>query len=296
MSAGSRHHQPAHYISVSVVAAIASYLDARHHGGRWFVRIDDIDPPREAPGAASAILRTLQTLQLEWDGEPHFASTGTASYQAALEQLRADGVSFDCACSRRDIGAGIYPGTCRDGLPAGHAARSIRVRVDAAKIGFHDLIQGTFAQDLGVEVGDFVVRRADGLFAYHLATCVDDAATGVTHIVRGADLIDSTPRQLFLQGLLRLPTPVYAHIPVAVDHDGQKFSKQTGAAPVTDAEPIAMWLRALHFLGQPTPDDLITGSVGAIRDWAVRHWALERVPRTATIECPPVCADGEVIG
>ncbi len=240
----------------SLVAALASWLDARASGGRWLVRIEDLDRPREQAGAAAGILRTLEHLGLYWDGSPVFQSARGALYAAALRKLQLQ--CYACACTRREIadsslglaadGARIYPGTCRGGLAPGKAARALRVRVGEAPIAFEDRVQGPQSQSLATEVGDFVLERADGLVSYQLAVVVDDAAQGVTDVVRGADLLDSTARQIHLQRLLGHPSPRYLHVPVAVNAAGEKLSKQTGAGPLGD--PRAAIAAALGFLGQ----------------------------------------------
>ena len=198
----------------SLVAAVGSWADARAHGGEWLVRMEDLDPPREVPGAADEILRTLEALGLEPDGPVVRQSERGDAYRAALDRLRDRGVLFACGCTRREIadsglpgsdGGLVYPGTCRNGPPPGRPARALRVRVDDAVIAFDDALQGRVSQDLGRDVGDFVLLRADGFFAYQLAVVVDDAAQGITDVVRGIDLIDSTPRQIFLQRAARSP-------------------------------------------------------------------------------------------
>lgn len=237
----------------SLVAALASWLDARATASRWLVRIEDLDQPRVQHGASDEILRTLDRLGLYWDGEVTFQSRRIALYEQALARLRD---TYLCGCSRREIadsavslaadGAQVYPGTCRAGLPAGKSARALRIRV-AGSVTLRDRVQGELTQDLEREVGDFVLRRADGQFAYQLAVVVDDADQGVTDVVRGADLLDSTPRQIYLQRLLGLPAPRYLHVPVAVDARGEKLSKQTGAGAIGKADLRS----ALRFLGQP---------------------------------------------
>ncbi len=243
----------------SLVAALASWLDARAAGGRWLLRIEDLDRPREKPGATAAIQRRLGSFGLDWDGEVVFQSERTPRYEEALRRLREK--AYACGCSRREIadsavslagdGAQVYPGTCRNGLATGKTARALRVRTDGDTIRFVDRVQGPLAQNVEREVGDFVLRRADGQFAYQLAVVVDDAEQGVTDVVRGADLLDSTPRQILLQRLLGLPTPRYLHVPVAIDASGEKLSKQSGALPAK-----ASLRRALAFLGQPQTEDL----------------------------------------
>ena len=249
----------------SLIAALASCCDARKLGGRWLVRIEDVDTPRTRRGAADAILATLERYGFQWDGPVVRQSERTSLYAGALEQLRADGAVYECACTRREnalapAGAGgehIYPGTCRNGIPGDRRDRTTRawrtrVPVDpaAATIAWRDRLQGAQSQDLAHEVGDFVVRRADGLFAYQLAVVVDDAAQGVTHVVRGADLLTSTPRQILLQRALGLSVPAYLHHPVALDRDGAKLSKETRAARLPD-DPMPALLAAWQFLDQP---------------------------------------------
>lgn len=279
----------------SLVAAVGSYLDARAHQGQWLLRVDDVDAPRSVPGAAEGILRTLERFGFEWDGEVVWQSHRLAAYAGALEALRRDGHVYACACTRREIadsalardGSRVYPGTCRDGLADGRSPRAWRVRAEG-RIGFEDVVQGWQEEDLATEVGDFVVLRADGQFAYQLAVVVDDAEAGVTHIVRGADLLDSTGRQRHLQRLLGYPEPVYAHLPVVVNHAGEKLSKQTLAAAIDDADIRAAWLAALAFLGQNPPAGLADSSPDDIRAWAIAHWSLARVPRTRHLFTPPL--------
>jgi glutamyl-Q tRNA(Asp) synthetase len=253
----------------SLIAAAASWLDARAAGGRWLVRIEDLDGPRCVPGAAEAILRALGRLGLRWDGEVLYQSRRLEHYRAALDQLAPH--TYWCGCSRREIadsslglaadGAHIYPGTCRGGTVR---KRALRLRTAREPIAFVDRVQGRREQLLERDIGDFVLHRADGLFAYQLAVVVDDAAQGVTDVVRGADLLDSTPRQIYLQRLLGLPTPRYLHVPVALDAAGEKLSKQLGAAPIeADASALA---RALAFLGQPEAATLEE----ALRGWNPR--------------------------
>jgi glutamyl-Q tRNA(Asp) synthetase len=243
----------------SLVAALASWLDARAAGGRWLVRIEDLDRPRNVPGAADDILRALERLGLGWDGAVEHQSRRTAQYESALHKLEDH--CYWCACTRREIadsslglaadGAAIYPGTCRNGLAPGKAPRALRLVVDDAPVAFTDRLQGPRSQVLSRDVGDFVLYRADGQFAYQLAVVVDDAAQGVTDVVRGADLLDSTARQIFLQQRLGLPTPRYLHVPVVLSAAGEKLSKQTGAVPLDLAHPERELARALAFLGQP---------------------------------------------
>lgn len=271
----------------SLVAAVGSYLEARSRGGEWLLRIEDVDAPRCSAAAADAILRTLEACGFEWDGEPVWQSRRSEAYAAALERLKAAGMVFPCACTRRELadsalapdGAAIYPGTCRAGLAAGREARAWRLRVGHARIGFDDAVQGRIESDLATEAGDFVLRRADGLFAYQLAVVVDDAEAAITHVVRGADLLLSTARQICLQQGLGVPTPAYAHLPVAVNATGEKLSKQTLAMALDSARPMPALHAALGFLGQQPPPDLARGTVAELWAWAGANWRLQRVPR-----------------
>jgi len=233
----------------SLVAALASWLDARAHGGRWLLRIEDLDAPREVAGAAAGIIDALRAFGLHWDGDIMVQSTRHAAYEAAFDRLTAHDMTYPCACTRREIADSVshqrqhafgrelvYPGTCRAGLAPGRAARAWRLRVPDQRICFEDAMGGPQAQNLASEVGDFVLRRADGQWAYQLAVVVDDAAQGVTHVVRGADLIDSTARQIHLCRLLGYAIPQYLHVPVVTNAEGEKLSKQTRAIAVDAAE------------------------------------------------------------
>lgn len=272
----------------SLVAAIGSFLDARSRAGRWLLRIEDIDSPRTVPGAADGILKTLERFGLAWDDAVVWQSARQHLYLDAFDRLKAAGHVFPCACTRREIadsalardGARIYPGTCRDGLPPGRTAHAWRVRV-AGRIAFDDRIQGHQEEDLATEVGDFVVLRGDGQFAYQLAVVVDDAAAGVTDVVRGADLLGSTGRQIHLQHLLGHPTPTYAHLPVVVNAAGEKLSKQTLALPVDELGAGDGWFAALEFLGQDPPEALRGAGLTDVRQWAVEHWSTDIIPRKA---------------
>lgn len=270
----------------SLVAALASYADARHHAGAWLLRIDDLDQQRTLPGAADGFLATLEAFGFCWDEPPARQSEQIEAYEAALVKLRRSGQVYACGCSRREVRqlgrvgpeGPIYAGTCRNGLPAGRAARSERLRVDAQPISFDDRIQGQFSQALDDQVGDFVLRRADGFHAYQLAVVIDDFVQGITQVVRGADLLLSTPRQIYLQRLLGVPTPGYAHLPVALGADGRKLSKSHAALPVSAAEPVPALLKAWRFLGQaPLADP--PQSVSDFWRQAIPHWNSGAVPR-----------------
>lgn len=278
----------------SLVAAVGSYLDARAGGGEWLLRMEDVDEPRAVPGAADAILRDLESLGFAWDGEVAYQSRRTAHYRAAFERLRRDDRVFACACTRREVadsvlgpdGAPRYPGTCRNGLPPGREARAWRLKVEPGTVCFDDGLQGRICQDLAAEIGDFVVLRADGYFAYQLAVVVDDADQGVTHVVRGADLLDSTPRQICLQRRLGLAQPNYLHLPAAVNMAGEKLSKQTRAAPVAQARPQAALTDALGFLGQQPPADLADTGLDDLWRWAIMHWSRSRLPCSRLVPAP----------
>ncbi len=257
------------------------------------MRIEDVDAPRSRPGAEQQILATLARYGLAWDGPVVHQTQRTAAYEDALVRLRTRGDVYACTCTRRELetaplGAGgerVYPGTCRDDRRVGaRAAHAIRVRVDDATIAFTDLLQGPQEQALASDVGDFVVRRADGLFAYQLAVVVDDAALGVTTVVRGADLLSSTPRQIWLQQRLALPTPEYLHVPVAINAAGEKLSKQTDALALPD-DPVPALMAAWRFLAQPLPDAR-SESAAAFLDHATRAWSRHALPPVAMLPAP----------
>lgn len=238
--------------------------------------MEDIDTPRVDPGADRHILQTLADFGFRWDREVLYQSARIPAYRAALEQLRAAGHAYPCGCTRRETGD-RYPGTCRPGLAPAKAARAWRVRAPDDPISFGDRVHGPQQQNVQDQCGDFVVFRADGLFAYQLAVVVDDRDQGITDVVRGADLLDSTARQIHLQRLLDAATPRYLHVPVAVDASGVKLSKQTGAPGIGASQAVSLLLDSLRFLGQDPPHDL--GSTGAIWEWAVANWRVEAIPR-----------------
>ena len=284
----------------SLVAAVGSYLETHWNRGKWLVRMEDLDRPREVRGASAAILRMLEAYGFEWDGQVVFQSRRDAAYGAALKRLERERAVFPCACTRREISDSalavasepIYPGTCRKGLSPGRSARAVRVRVDNTAIAFEDLLQGRIEQNLAREVGDFIVRRADGLFAYQLAVVVDDFEQSITDVVRGADLLASTPRQILLQRLLGHPVPRYMHLPVVVNECGEKLSKQTLAAAIDAEHPLPELIRALHFLGQDPPRTLAAASVRELWQWAIPEWRLERVPRVRQLPAMPALQSG----
>jgi glutamyl-Q tRNA(Asp) synthetase len=261
----------------SLLAAVASYLQAKSAGGQWLVRVEDIDPPREVAGSAASILRDLEQFGLHPDRPVLYQSTRQAAYKSALNKLLEQSLAFHCGCSRADLpDSGVYPGTCRDGLPPGKHARTVRLRVPQQPIVFSDQIQGTMEEDLEQTVGDFVLWRADGLPAYQLAVVVDDAFQDITEVVRGADLLSSTARQIWLQRCLGLSTPAYAHHPVALGSNGKKLSKRLGSDPLARHSPARVLESALRFLGQPCPDGL--GLEESWR-WALQNWRLSAIPQ-----------------
>jgi len=275
----------------SVVTALASHLEARRRGGRWSVRIEDIDSQRERPGAADAILRELERLGLHWDGPALYQHTRLAAYREVLATLRDAGLVYACSCSRRDIGGGPYRGTCRSRGLAWTTGRALRLRVPATTVTFHDQLQGPYRQALAEECGDFVLWRADGDPAYHLAVVVDDAWQQVTDIVRGADLLDSTPRQIHLQRLLDLPSPRYCHLPVVLDDTGRKLSKQTRDTAVSAAPAAAVLSAALEFLGHSPPAGIRRESPAVLLAWALEAWESSRIAAVSRrFSLPPTAA------
>jgi glutamyl-Q tRNA(Asp) synthetase len=265
----------------SLVAALASWLDARAQGGEWLVRIEDVDRPRCVPGADQVILDQLAACGLLPDQVPEWQSRRETFYQQALDDLVRRGLAYPCACSRKDIEAAlraqgherhrheelVYPGTCRDGLH-GRPARAWRFRVAPGLVHWNDRRLGPQSQDVEQQVGDFVLKRADGLFAYQLAVVVDDAAQAITHVVRGEDLADNTPRQLLLQAALGLPMPSYLHTPLVLGANGEKLSKQNGAAPIDLRDPAAALAAAAAVLD--IPFDPSAGLAQAVRAWTAR--------------------------
>ncbi|CAI8990720.1 tRNA glutamyl-Q(34) synthetase GluQRS [Pseudomonas chlororaphis] len=268
----------------SLVAALASYLDARAAGGRWLLRMEDLDPPREEPGAQAAILKALESYGFEWDGEMVRQSERHAAYAEVLDRLFNQGLAYACTCSRKQLEPyhGIYPGLCRN---AGHSQEdaAIRLRVPELEYRFTDRVQGEFRQHLGRDVGDFVIRRRDGLYAYQLAVVLDDAWQGVTDIVRGADLLDSTPRQLYLQELLGLPQPRYLHVPLITQPDGHKLGKSYRSPPLAADQATPLLLRALRALGQKTDSEMVHASPREVLSWGIEHWDALLIPRTLSV-------------
>ena len=274
----------------SLLTAVASYADARSNGGKWLVRMEDLDPPREMPGATSHILHTLEAFGFEWDGEVAYQSRRYALYEETLCRLQTAGLVYPCYCSRKDWQAGarrgadgfVYNGRCRHPgqRPAPQGKQPAwRIRVPDRVIGFSDGIVGGYAQNLARDIGDFVLLRADGYWAYQLAVVADDAEQGITHIVRGQDLLVSTPRQIYLQQCLDVPTPQYAHLPLLTNAQGQKWSKQT-LAPALDLNRREQLLRQVfRYLNLPEAPE--TDRPAELLDWAVAHWDMDKVPKHA---------------
>lgn len=278
----------------SMVAALASWLDARAHGGTWLLRMEDLDTPRNVAGAADAILRALDACGLGWDGEVAWQSRRAELYRDALARLRTAGLAYGCRCSRREIadsallpdGTRRYPGTCRNGLPPGVAARAWRLRVEPGEVCFEDRLQGRCCQDVAATTGDFVLLRADGIVAYQLAVVVDDAEQGVTDVVRGADLLDATARQIRLQQALGLDRPSYLHVPAAVNAAGEKLSKQTRAPALDTARPAAALREAARFLGLPVEQLPQGADVTELLAWAVAGWSAGGLARGRSRTAP----------
>jgi len=274
----------------SLVSALASYLDIKKRQGQWLVRIEDIDPPREVPGASATILQQLEAHGLHWDGDVLYQSERLPDYMAALDQLRQKDLTYFCQCNRQRMQSlgGIYDSHCRYlQLTAENSATRLNVgEINDGYQEFNDLIMGEYQQCLRAEVGDFVLRRRDGLFSYQLAVVVDDHYQGITHIMRGSDLLDSTPRQLYLQKCLSYRRPNYMHLPVALSTDGQKLSKQNHAAALAPDQEAHNLYTALRWLQQEPPAELAHLSVSEILSWGITHWTISKIPSTMGISAP----------
>jgi len=280
--------------------------------GEWLLRIEDIDPPREVAGASDEIIRTLEQFGFEWDAEISYQSQRSEYYLDALETLKGLGLLYPCACSRKEISKinslgiypGIYPGTCRMGLSKnreGREARSWRLLTEPVDVAFRDAIQGPQQFSMENEIGDFVLKRADGLFAYQLAVGIDDALQGITQVVRGSDLLDSTPRQLYLQQMLGQqmlghPRPDYAHHPVVTDAQGEKLSKQKLAPALSPQDVVEQLYRALSFLGQQPPRTLLEADRDSLWQWAIENWSLAKIPRQMAISIEEIDKMTAIVG
>lgn len=273
----------------SLVAAVASYLDAKKHNGQWLIRMEDVDESRNVQGAADEILHSLEAYGFEWDEDVIYQTQRKQAYSDALQQLNDLKLVYPCTCSRKDLKiladlgqlqnspmGYIYPGTCinQSFETLTSDLYSTRIKTTAAMISFEDSLQGNYSQQLNTDSGDFIIQRRDGLFAYQLAVVVDDAFQNITHVVRGIDLIDSTPRQIYLQQCLNLPSLKYTHLPVILNSQGEKLSKQTGAKGIGNKANIPLLVDCLAFLGQKPPAALATESLPNVWQWAKDNWAL----------------------
>lgn len=272
----------------SLVTALASFVRARQQNGRWLLRIEDLDPPREPEGASDQIVGSLIAHGLEWDGQLSFQSTRSRHYDQAIDQLLRTGLLYSCDCSRKQIkdaapheedhGLGpVYPGTCRDSPPAPNSSLALRVRVNQEIICFDDLLQGGQEQNLALTSGDFLVRRRDGLYSYALAVTVDDGLQGITEIIRGADLLIETPRHIYLTRKLGFDIPTYGHVALALNNAGQKLSKQNGAMALDDTRPGENLVEAMHFLRIPVERGMSRLPVREILEWAITHFRLDAI-------------------
>ena len=277
----------------SLVCALASFVDARFHAGRWLVRIEDIDPPREVSGATDTILKQLNDHGLQWDGELLYQSSRTAIYREAIAELQRAGAAYYCDCPRQRINSlgGIYDGHCRQ-RELGENGAAVRLQLsEDSVVSFQDLIQGEYGQHLSADVGDFIIRRRDGLFSYQLAVTVDDQFQNISHIIRGADLIDSTPRQIYLQQCLGFfsgnQSPIgYGHLPMAINAEGQKLSKQNHAAALVEGDESRNLWHALQWLGQQPPTELQHSPVVEILHWAIDNWQLDAIEKQISVPAP----------
>jgi glutamyl-Q tRNA(Asp) synthetase len=268
----------------SLYTAAASYLDARAHQGRWLLRVEDLDRPREVAGSAARILHTLDRFGFEWDGEAVRQSDRTERYWSALDSLEGRGLTFECSCSRLQLEEeSRYPGTCRQRPTMPRVPTATRLRVEPGLIEFSDRIQGSFRQDVAAAVGDFVLKRRDGIFSYLLAVVVDDAAQGVTHILRGADLLDNTPRQIYLQRALQLARPSYAHLPVLTEPDDTKLAKSKRSVKLDEHFELPQLLQVFSLLGLAPPDSLAAASLADAWRWAIARWNIQRIPKRLNV-------------
>lgn len=276
----------------SLLAAVASYCDAKANQGAWLVRMEDLDQPREIQGAAETILTTLNLFGFVWDGDVMRQSKRSEAYQAAFDQLLKKGLIYPCTCSRKEIAdsssirgieGAIYPKTCLQHPIKNNIKPAYRIKSEDKSIAFLDRIQGEIHQNIANDIGDFVLKRADGFFAYQLAVLIDDAEQGITHVVRGADLLDSTPRQIYLQEKLSLTQPIYAHIPIICNANKEKLSKQTLARAIHHENASELIIKALHFLGQNPEDNLMNAPPNIILEWGIAHWNLNKIPKERTI-------------
>ena len=268
--------------SGTLLAAVGSYLQARSQHGEWLLRIEDVDTTRRIPGAADTLLRALEHFAFEWQGEVVHQSSRTDLYESALEILSKKDLIYPCTCSRKQLAdedtLNVYTGHCRHRRLPLFEEHALRLRVEDRIIGFDDQVIGQYQQQLADECGDFVIKRKDGLFAYQLAVVVDDAEQGISEVVRGADLLDSTPRQIYLQQMLGYAQPDYLHLPLLIDEHGQKLGKSTGAAALDLSQPVSHLHSMLELLGQNPPAELARDNLSQLWQWAIEHWDIDRIP------------------
>jgi glutamyl-Q tRNA(Asp) synthetase len=268
----------------SLYTAVAAYLDARATGGRWIVRIEDLDRPREVRGSAAGILATLRAFGFDWDGEVVHQRDRQERYAATLKRLRDCGLTYECSCSRGQLADdALYPGTCRERPQQSGVPTATRLRVEPDEILFSDRIQGAYRQNVAAAVGDIILRRRDGIIAYVLAVVVDDADQGITHVMRGADLLDNTPRQIHLQRVLGLSTPAYAHVPVLTESDGAKLAKSRRSVRADAGSALAQLIAVFGLLGLAPPASLAEATIAQAWGWAVAQWDIMRVPKRLTL-------------
>jgi len=267
----------------SIITALGSYLDAKSKKGTWLVRIDDIDQSRNKLGADKIILEQLEQLGLIWDEPIVYQSQRIDLYEIAFKKLEKLKCTFSCDCSRKEIKGIIYPGTCRNKIDTLNSNQSIRIKTNNIPISIFDRLQGYYSQSIDSEIGDFIIKRADGYFAYHLVAAVDDGEQNITHIVRGFDLLDSTPRQIFLQKKLKYKTPSYLHLPIAIDNKEKKISKADKRTKLVASNPRRSLVNALKFLGQSPPTGIIDSNTKTILDWAIDNWSIELLPNKSKI-------------
>jgi glutamyl-Q tRNA(Asp) synthetase len=278
----------------SLFTALASYLDARFHKGKWLLRIDDLDAPRNKTGSVAAILKTLEVFGLNWDDGVYYQSQHIDDYHIFFEHLAQSQLTYPCVCSRKTLadsssddnqnsGHGIYPRICRDKAISYATPHAIRIKTDDSTIAFHDELQGTISHNFAAQHGDFILKRKDGIIAYQFAVVVDDYLQGVNHVVRGCDLLEETLKQIYIQQLLGFSTPAYLHVPVIVDHHGYKLSKQTLATAVDTKLPNKTFFDLLVLLKQNPPDELDGASVSELLDWAVMHWCTDKLALRSAI-------------
>lgn len=271
---------PVHY--GTLVAAVGSYLQAKKNNGSWIIRMEDVDTLRNVDGADTDILNTLETFGFEWDEKILYQTQQTNYYEQVLESLISQSMVFPCLCSRKKLALEknkIYPGTCRHRSIPEHQDHALRILTNDINIEFQDCVMGKQSQNIKQQCGDFIIKRRDGLFAYQLAVVVDDAMQGITEIVRGADLLESTPRQIYLQQLLNYSTPEYCHLPIVVDKVGNKISKTGGAVKVDVKNKEKLLISTLNFLGQQAPDELYKSHINDIWFWAIKHWDITNTPK-----------------